>query len=369
MWLESVVEPGDVLLDRGMGINTYAGLTSNSDLEQVVREGSFAIPGWPASGASGFMLADEVDMWAGAGADDWSGLYPGEGEICSPASAACGFTVLQSLADSAPPGTMLYTNYGKGVTFWHSDADAARFVNEFQDVLSADNYWFTDPFICGPSEGGAVLNGGQPLPAEDCRRARNYGWTVDRVRSLVEPEGSKPVWALVEVGHPFQEESGGSIDGPEIRAAVWSSIINGARGIVYFNHSFGGRCTTQHVLREPCGDAVRPWVEKTNRQITALAPVLNSPFVDGFATSHQEVDIAAKLSDGTFHLLVASTGDGPQRVAIDLACGGSRTAVVDGEGRSIPVRDGVLVDEFDDANSVHLYTLLGGGTCGLDNRS
>ena len=28
-----------------------------------------------------------------------------------------------------------------------ADADAARFVNDFQHVMSADTYWFTDPNI------------------------------------------------------------------------------------------------------------------------------------------------------------------------------------------------------------------------------
>ena len=64
------------------------------------------------------------------------------------------------------------------MTFWEGDADAATFLNEFQDVVSADNYWFTDPFICGPGEGGAVLAGGQQLEPEKCRLAANYGWTV-----------------------------------------------------------------------------------------------------------------------------------------------------------------------------------------------
>lgn len=369
VWLESVVEPGDVQLDRQMGINTYAGLTTNSDLGQVEREGSFALTGWTASGASGFMLADEADMWAGAGSAPWSGMYPGEGDICVPASSSCGFTVQESLAGTAPPGMLVYTNYGKGVTFWQSDSDAGRFVNEFQDVVSADNYWFTDPFICGPSEGGAALNGGQPLPAEECRSAANYGWTIDRMRELVEPEGSRPVWALVEVGHPFQEPAGGSIEGPEIRAAVWSSIIHGARGIVYFNHSFGGDCTTQHVLRGPCGDTVRPWVEGINAQIALLAPVLNAPFADGVAASSQDVDLATKLHDGALFVLAASTGDGAQEVTIDVACSGALTAVVIGEERSVPVTDGAIRDVFTDANAVHLYELVGGDTCGLGDGS
>ena len=102
-----------------------------------------------------------------------------------------------------------------------------------------------------------------------------------QLRSLIKPAFSKPVWAFVEVGHPFTENDAPTITGPEIRAAVWSSLIHGARGIIYFNHSFGGTCPTQHILRDPCGDEVKPWVTAVNRQIAGLAPVLNAPFLDG----------------------------------------------------------------------------------------
>ena len=58
-----------------------------------------------------------------------------------------------------------------------------------------------------------------------------------------------------------------SIEPAEVSAAVWSSIIHGARGIVYFNHSFGGPAPTQHALREPAYAAVRDEVTRTNARI------------------------------------------------------------------------------------------------------
>ena len=42
---------------------------------------------------------------------------------------------------------MRYNNYGKGVMFWETNAQAARFVNDFQQVVSTDIYWFTDPNV------------------------------------------------------------------------------------------------------------------------------------------------------------------------------------------------------------------------------
>ncbi len=261
---------------------------------------------------------------------------------------------------------MTLANYGKGVIFWESDAEAKRFVNEFQDVTSQDTYWFTDPNICGASEGGALLRSdGKPLTEAQCRRASNYGQSVERIRGLMDPQRAKPVWTFVEVGHPASEPEAPTITGPQIRAAVWSSLIHGARGIVYFNHSFGGDCGSQHILRDKCGAAVRPEVTRLNAQIARLAPVLNAPFVDGLATSSQGVDVAAKFYGGDIYLLAGSTSNQKQIGSISLSCIKAGKVDVIDENRSILIEEGKLVDSFDDGNSIHLYRLDGSVGCGL----
>ena len=90
--------------------------------------------------------------------------------------------------------------------FWETDAEAAQFVNNFQDVTQADTYWFTDPNISSATEGGALLNNGNPLTVAQTRLAANYGYTVDRMRELDAMDGQRqPIWAFVEVGWPFTE--------------------------------------------------------------------------------------------------------------------------------------------------------------------
>ena len=268
VWFESVTEPADVNTDRAAGLNLYVVLTANSDvglarasgMKTIVQGDEFG-PGTPTQG---WFLADEVDMTSGPGA---------------------GYTEMQSIADALPnDGRIRYSNYGKGVTFWESDAEAARFVNDYQDVVSADNYWFTDNNICSGTEGGSLIAGGASLSSAECHRAANYGATVDRVRALVNPPGSKPVWAIVELGHPAGESDWPTITPPQVRAAAWQSLIAGARGIVYFNHSFGGPDQTQHILRDGANPSspyapIRSVVTATNREIATLAPVLNSPTV------------------------------------------------------------------------------------------
>ncbi|VTR78526.1 hypothetical protein [Cellulomonas hominis] len=357
VWLESLTDPGNVQLDQQAGLTTYVELTEDSDLSLLDGTAAVAMVGRDDPLADGFVLADEPDMWAGAGDADWTGLWPGQGEVCAPVGeeTACGYTVQDTIRSRLPGNGLTYANYGKGVAFWLPDAEAARFVNEFQDVVSVDTYWFTDPNICGAGEGGALLAGGRALSPEECRRAANYGATVDRVRALVEPAGSMPVWAFVELGHPFSEDDAPTITGPQVRAAVWSSVIHGARGIVYFNHSFGGDCESFHLLREACGDAVRPWVAEVNRQLVELAPALNAPFLDGAVTVDGPVDTAVKVHDGQQHLLAAATQDGAGDVTFDLRCATDGPVTVLGEDRELAIVDGAFTDTFADGLAVHLY--------------
>ncbi len=363
VWFESVRNTGDTAQDRSVGLNTYVELTADSDLSVARDAGMFALPSFEAPEANGFMVTDEPDMWAGPGSAPWTGNDPGK-DICVPVDALCGFTVMETLLQRAPPGVPTYVNYGKGVAFWNSDEDAARFVN-YTDIVSADTYWFTDPNICGPIEGGrGPGEDGEEMSVADCRLAANYGWTVQRVRDLVSPEGSKPVWNFVEVGHPFEADSSPTITGEQIRAAVWAGIIHGARGVIYFNHNFGGDCFSQHVLRDACGDAVRPAVTAVNAQITELAPVLNAPFVEGMVTVQGPADVAVKLHDDTFTLIAGSTDPASHEVTFTSKCTTADTATVLGEDRTLPVVEGAFTDTFVDGNAVHLYR-LDGTTCGV----
>lgn len=364
VWLESVLDKGNVAMDSAAGLNTYVELTANSDVQLIKDSGMFALPAFRHDAAAGFALSDEVDMWAGPGNARWTGKYPGEGAPCFPAGSPCGYTIQKERANAAPQGALLYANYGKGVTFWESDEEARGFLRGMQDLVSADNYWFTDPNICARGEGGAIVGYQRDLTKEECRLAANYGWTVERLRNLQDPGSRIPVWGFVEDGHPSGDvPNASSITGQELKAAVWSSLIHGARGIIYFNHNFGGKCVTQHVIRD-CGQNIVPTLTEVNKQIKQLAPVLNAPFLDGAVKTTGPVDQSTKIHEGKLYVLAgANTGTGGP-ATFHLACGGSTAVVID-EGRTIPVTDGTFTDTFADGNAVHLYRIEGGGTCGF----
>lgn len=370
VWFESVTQPADAALDKAAGINTYVQLTDNSDINLIRQAGMYAIDSNVAQGHGsetvGWLTSDEADMWAGPGNARWTGYYPGTGVICAPASAYCGYTVQRTLLSKLPHDHRLrYSNYGKGVIFWDSDAEAAPFINEFQDVVSADTYWLTDDDICAAGQGGALIGAGQSaLPPALCHLPSNYGLTVDRMRDLVSPRGSKPVWALVEVGHPFTQGGWPTAKPADVVAAVWSSLIHGARGIVYFNHSFGGPCVSQSALREPCYTAVRAAVTRADAQIAALAPVLNAPFAAGVVHASAGVAVSVKWYRGHFYLLAGSTRTAAQTVTFSMPCVGRAKVTVLFEGRELTAEHGAFRDRFASQDAVHRYRIDGGNSCG-----
>lgn len=358
VWQESVRQPEDTALDRAAGLNTYLSPTGNSDLALIAVAGMHAVGSvrtQTSPATVGWFLADEVDMWGGPGDSAWTGNYPGQGPICRPTQSRCGYTVQRRVLASFPNDRRLrFANYGKGVIFWQSDAQAARFVNDFTSVVSADVYWYTDPHVCqAPAEGPSV-----GVTPATCRRAANYGLIIDRLRALDALDGRRqPIFAFVEVGRPFADRGARTITGGEIAGAVVNSLIHGARGIVYFNHNFGGSCISQHVLRDRCGAAVRPAVTEINRRIRELAPVLNTPSYAWQA--NPALDTMIKIHRGAYYLFAMpgrTGGTGAQRLTLPPGLAGA-TAEVLFEGRRVSTSGGIIADTFAREHSYHIYKI------------
>ena len=136
-----------------------------------------------------------------------------------------------------------------------------RFINgtssfgRYQDFVSTDLYWFTDPNQRNMQSVPWLPEGrnGSTMTRNQVERASNYGYQIDYLRKLDAMDGKRqPIWQFVEVGCPWSE-CGSDFDAikpAEIRAAVWHSLIAGARGIIYFQHTFNGP--------SGCVDAPRP---------------------------------------------------------------------------------------------------------------
>jgi hypothetical protein len=286
---------------------------------------------------SGWQIGDEVDMCCGP-----PGFAGGNG-----------YTMLTSWHNSLPAdGKMRYTNFGKGVLWWENDADAARFVNlPFLGLVSADAYWMSDPNERGNPKYG--------MPS-------SYGWNVDRLRFLDGMDGRrKPIWMVVETAWPWTEsasQGGRAILPAEMRAAAWHAIIAGARGIVWFEHSFGGPRIDHHALRTNSA-GTRPMATSVDAQIKSLAPVLNSPSVTGATSTGAGIRALYKWDGSKFYVIAGATTTGNIAASMGLPCVGSATATVLGEdGGTRPVTNGTFTDSFPDKNAVRID---GGSRCGL----
>ncbi len=379
VWYAGVVFPSDITKDKASGLNTYVQIVKGGLTSQIRKAGMYIINNnYSGYGKEtiGWYVSDEADMWGGPGSAAWTGKYPGSGTICSPASAKCGYTVMSKLLAATPNDHRLkYANYGKGVQFQDSTAQAKKFINNYNlGVVTDDSYWMTDDSICIIGQGANYFpasdlikssDGTPELPPGLCHLASNYALTVEHIRSLVAPARSKPVWAFIELGHPFKQAGWPSATPQEIRAAVWDSLIGGARGIVYFNHSFGGSCITSNVLRDPCYPTIRAAVTRVDRDVKTIAPVLNAPSVLTVATASKGVIYSLKWYKGHFYLLTGSSQVASQVAKFTLGCVGNAKATVLFENRTVNVVNGVITDSFANSNANHIYRIDGGSNCGL----
>ena len=356
VWLECAVDPQAVATDHGAGLDIYTALCANQAELANARNGGMRVlfqAEWlgrmPTDAVNaGYMVGDEWDMTRGPTAclnGDWQdqiNRFPDDGRV-------------------------KYANFGKGVNFWETNAEAACWVNSV-DLPSTDEYWFSDNNVCGSSEGG-----GKPgvITANNCHVAANYGWNVQRVRNLVSPSGSKATWSFVEDGCPFGDSGWPCIQTQQIRPAVWHSLIAGAQGIVYFNHSFkagagNGACAGSfHTLRDCV--PVRVAVTAVNAEIQSLAGVLRSPSLASGFSANANVRARAKWNGSNFYVLAGTAGHvGPVTGLFGIPCVGNATATVVGESRSVPVIAGAFSDTFANPNAVHIYRVDGGSSCGLE---
>lgn len=365
VWYESVLTQTDIDQDKDTGLNTYVVLTADSDLSLIRTNGMYAVQ----SGVSGYgsetvgwFLDDEVDMRFAIG---WG--------------ANQGYTVMQNDSDALPQGDgrMRQTNYGKGIVLRTlADVTAAQvFINQFQQTVSDDFYWYTDGDIWNQS-GAAPWNQGaqfydmmtRDLTKDEAQRGCHYGNVVRVMRDRCIPYRWQPVWGFVENGGPFDTNTQLSdYMVPEVMvSAVWHMIIAGARGIIYFNHTFGGPNQSQHNFRMAEYATIQQAAKQVNGRITSLAPVINDDFALNFVsvtpvpTIFSGIETMAKYHAGTFYIFAGSrdsTTASPVTATFTIPTGVGGTATVLFESRTIAITNGQFSDTFANGTAVHIYRI------------
>ncbi len=143
----------------------------------------------------------------------------------------------------------------------------------------------------------------------------------------------------------------------QVRCEVWMSIIHGSKGLIYFVHEWqptfneSALLSDQEMLQE---------VTAINRQITELAPVLNSPTVADAAnvlSDNRVVPVATmvKKHAGSTYLFAVAMRAGETSATFTLqGLEGERPVEVLGENRTLASKNGVFQDRFAPWD-VHLY--------------
>jgi hypothetical protein len=137
------------------------------------------------------------------------------------------------------------------------------------------------------------------------------------------------------------------------RFMAYDAIIHGATGLLYWG-----------LHRTPRGTRFWADLRRLWEELSALRDVLDAPPAHPLiAVVHEEmghsvdrgVRMMAKEAGGATHLLTANGDKNPARVRLEGLEPATRAMVV-GEGRTLPVRAGVLRDEYAPFD-VHVYAL------------
>ena len=145
----------------------------------------------------------------------------------------------------------------------------------------------------------------------------------------------------------------------QVRCEAWMSLIHGSRGLIFFVHQFKPTFREAALLDD--GEMVAA-VTALNRQITELAPVLNTPTVADAASVKSEnpdvpIAIMVKRNEGSTHLFAVGMRDGQTKAAFTLeGVTGDKSVEVLGENRRLDSKNGSFSDSFAPWE-VHLYQI------------
>jgi len=191
---------------------------------------------------------------------------------------------------------------------------------------------------------------------------RNEGYPLEIIATGVEnlrkwTNYSKPVYCYIETTK-ISETSKARPSASDMKTEVWMALVHGAVGINYFCHQI-----TPNVIEDECvaNATIAQALKSIDSQIKSLAPVLNSPTVEGkvnvsSSNGNVPVDIIVKVyQQKTYIFAVAMRGT---TVTATFTIKGVTNAVVTviDEGRTRQVSNGVFSDSFE-GYQVHLYSV------------
>lgn len=347
VWLQN---PKNAARYKQAGINLYVGLWQGPTEEQLAALKAAGMPVICEQNAVGlahkndktivgWMHGDEPDnaqpvVDPKTGEQSWGGPVP-------PPRIVADYEKLRALDPTRP----VLLNLGQGVAndAWIGRGSGAR----------------PDDYLTYVRGGDVISFDVYPVAGLDKPDGENYLWYVPKgVERLKQwTGGAKVIWNCIECTHIGQEKAKATPH--QVRAQVWMSLIHGSTGLIYFVHEFKPKFNEAALLDDPL---MLTAVSAINKQIHALAPVLNSPSVKGGAAVKSSsatvpVDIMVKRHGGATYVFAVGMRNAPARGSFEMrGLPATATAEVLGEARRIPVRGGRFEDDFK-PHDVHLYRI------------
>ena len=343
VWLQNPRNAGKY---RQAGINTYVGLWRGPTEEQLAELKAAGMKVICHQNQVGLKHADDPTIIAWMHGDEPDnaqslGKGKGYGPPILPQKIIDDYQKVQKKDPTRPvllnlgQGVAWDGWYGRGVRTNHPE-DYAEYVKGC-DIASFDIY---------------------PAVHDKPQVAGNLWYVARGVQRLVQwTGGNKPVWNCIEctrIGNPKIKATP-----HQVRCEVWMSIIHGSMGLIYFVHEWQPTFNESALLSDP---EMLAAVTAINRQIIGLAPVLNSPTVEGLASVLSDNDavpiamMAKKHDETTYLFTVNMRGDRTSATIAVQNPEGARTVEVIGEDRTIQAQDGVFKDRFTGWD-VHLYRI------------
>lgn len=350
IWFNGVSTDAEVQWDKSHGIDFYVGMDKGTDFALFERNNVY----W---------VGDKLNSTF-KDSRNWPGVFMDDETDGTASSPAQGFQTLQKIKNSnAGKGRFLYTNFTQLVI--GSDLplrDQQHYVNDFADVVSLDMYWYTIPFCDWTPYRGTLY--ADPVPRTTCRTASSYGRSVNGLTIRDAADGRlQPRWMFVE---DLNGLSGAQhlryITPDQLKAAAMNSVINEARGLMWFNQSFTGPCRSSGALRDAqvkgrsfCGYPQIQAMGEINNFIRGLAPVINTQsYKWSFGPG---LDTMLKSYRGSAYIFAMTDGTTGQRT-FTLPPGVSGTTVeVVGEGRTLESSSGAFRDSFPNEYTYHVYRI------------
>jgi hypothetical protein len=257
VWLQS---PRNAKRYKQAGINLYVGLWNGPTEQQLVDLKRAQMPVVCTQNETGMKSSNADIIVAWMHGDEPDNAQPlksgGYGPPIDPSVIVKDYQKIRERDSTRPVLLNLgqgvaYDNYiGRGVRRNHPE-DYPLYIKG-SDIVSFDIY----PAVHDKQEVAGKL--------EFVPRG------VDRLRQWSNDE--KIVWNCIECSRISNTSVKPTPQ--QIRSEVWMSLIKGSRGIIYFVHQFEPNFIEASLLDDP---ELLEAVTHLNRQITELAPVLNSP--------------------------------------------------------------------------------------------